>query len=284
MLNAVAFTALRLPLWVWKFNSCKISTRGKFIMNITGSNEMPIKKYELAGFYVEEFLSLDSTNSYLKRCSNCIQGQAAAIAYEQTAGRGRLGRSFFSSGGLYMSLMLRGVAVRYAHLLTPCSAVIVARAIEKLGAHHAGIKWVNDIYIDEKKVCGILCETKPKGAALDYAIVGIGVNLKEPKGGFPKEIKNLAGAAFNDPPEELRGKLASEIINSFSEIEAVLSSRKFIDEYRERSILIGRNIEIVSDDKIIPARVLGIDDECRLIAETAGGTRKIFTGEVSLRL
>lgn len=249
----------------------------------------PLREYGVESFRVSEFLELDSTNNYLKRCA--ADGEpdgAVAIAITQTGGKGRLGRSFFSpESGLYMSILLRrDIPIELAHLLTPMTAVAVAEALEQTGSGNAGIKWVNDIYIGGRKVCGILTETQvnKNGQTLGYAVIGIGVNIKAPEGGFPEDIKNRAGAAFENPETDTRERLAENILNCLSHHLNGLKAKAFLPAYRERSILIGREVEIIEAQGETPARVLGIDGDCRLIAETAEGIREIFTGEVSIKL
>lgn len=248
-----------------------------------------LREYKIGEFKVHEFLELDSTNNYLKKAA--AEGGPdglVAIALSQTGGKGRLGRSFFSpESGLYMSMLLRReLPVSLAHLLTPMTAVAVAEALEETGSARAGIKWVNDIYIGGRKVCGILTETQisKSGQTLDYAVIGIGVNIKAPDDGFPEDIKNRAGAAFVNPTPDTRDRLAANILKCISEHLAGLEARTFIPAYRERSILIGHEIVIVESQSVTPARVLGIDDDCRLIVETSEGIREIFTGEVSIKI
>ena len=123
------------------------------------------------------------------------------VAESQTAGRGRLGRSFHSpvGTGLYMSILLRPTfSAERALFITTAAAVAVCRAIEQETGLKPQIKWVNDIYLHEKKICGILTESsinfETKG--LKWAVLGIGLNLSEPEGGFPEEIRSVAGALF----------------------------------------------------------------------------------------
>ena len=121
-----------------------------------------------------------STNRALKERAPSLPAWHALIALEQTQGRGRLGRSFFSPAGtgLYMSVLLRpSLAPEDVPLITPAAAVAVCRALEELGSDRAQIKWVNDVYIGGRKVCGILTEAGP---GLGYVVVGVGVNVSPP--------------------------------------------------------------------------------------------------------
>ena len=247
-----------------------------------------IGKFRVGEFSVTEYDSLDSTNNLLKKlAAEGSHDGTAAIALTQTGGKGRLGRSFFSPEGcgLYMSVLLRrGIPVELAKLLTPLAAVAVAEALERCGSKKIGIKWVNDLYADGKKVCGILTESQisSDGSALNWAVVGIGVNLVEPPCGYPDGIKDRAGAAFDSASESLRERAAREILLSLGSRLKSLGSRKFIEDYRARSILTGREVTVLPEG--IPARVKGIDSDCRLIVNTPSGERLLESGEVSLKL
>ena len=150
---------------------------------------------------LDVFDTVDSTNTVcLKRASGGDRRTYAAVAGGQTRGRGRRGRSFFSPDGtgLYMSILLRpsGLSADEAVKFTTIAAVAVSEAIEAVAGKTASIKWVNDIYVSGRKACGILTEASfnPEDGTLDYAVVGIGINVYEPQGGFPEEIKDRAGA------------------------------------------------------------------------------------------
>ena len=251
-----------------------------------------LREYSLSGYTVRDFDTLDSTNDYLKRAADCAPDSTVATALMQTGGKGSRGRSFYSEGGgLYFSVLLkRGIPVSQAHLLTPAAAVAVAEGLEKIGAKNAGIKWVNDIYIESRKVCGILTETKisADGQSLAHAIIGIGVNLYEPPNGFPDDIKNKAGAVFKSGSPDLRERCLASILEALSEHVSALPERKFLSAYRERSVLLGREVEILGDnpERDMPERgtAIEIDDDCRLIVRTPSGMRVLNSGEVSVKI
>ena len=145
---------------------------------------------------------LDSTNAEaLRRAVDGAPEGTVIVAEEQTAGRGRRGRSFFSPAGtgIYLSILVRpALAAERAHLLTCSAAVAVAEAIEACAGVDASIKWVNDVYCRGKKVAGILTEGSfdLEGGVLQHAVVGIGVNVRPPHAGFPAEIAERAGAVL----------------------------------------------------------------------------------------
>lgn len=237
------------------------------------------------------FDELDSTNTYLKRLalSGAKEG-TVIIARRQSAGRGRLGRSFFSpdATGLYISVLLRPrLRAENAVNVTAMAAVAAAHAIKRVFPVNAQIKWVNDIFVENKKVCGILCESKfDINAVSEYVVVGAGVNVCTPKDGFPKEIESIAGALADSRDAERRcNELAAVFLEElFTEYEN-LEIKGFIEEYRRLSLAVNRRIAILSGGNVKEAEAVGIDDECRLIVRYDNGEEEsIATGEISIKL
>ena len=239
---------------------------------------------------VEIFDCLESTNTYAKElAASDSRDEVCIIARSQTSGRGRMGRSFFSpDSGLYMSLLLRrNLKATDAMHLTTIAAVAVSRAIDAVAGVNSSIKWVNDIYLNGKKVCGILTEgkTSPDGM-LDFAVVGIGVNLTEPLGGFPSDIAGRAGAVFKTLPDDADNMLAARILNEFFEFIGG-NAKDYVSEYRKRSFIIGKEIDVISlpTEKSRAAKAIGIDDEYRLIVRYEDGQcEALSSGEVTIRL
>ncbi|MBE6612118.1 MAG: biotin--[acetyl-CoA-carboxylase] ligase [Ruminococcaceae bacterium] len=244
----------------------------------------------MSDFPLLEFDCLDSTNLEARRMAEAGDFSECAIAARrQTGGRGRLGRSFFSpDGGLYLSLLLKpDLSPSDALSLTTAAAVAVCRAIEELTSHRACIKWVNDVYIGDRKVCGILTEAKISGGRLQYAIVGIGVNIIAPENGFPAEIADRAGALYDYNPSKMamRIPLAQTIIRTFLGI--IRTNEPHYEEYRRRSMLIGKKVNVhqIHDGESLPATVIGIDEACRLEVKYEDGRLEALTaGEVTLAL
>lgn len=207
------------------------------------------------------------------------------IAGEQTAGRGRLGRSFYSprDGGLYMSVLLRPALSAEASLaVTICAASAAACAIEELTGRETGIKWVNDIYIDGRKVVGILTEASVgNDSRIIYAVMGIGVNIADK--GFPEELKDKAGITGGG--EGLRPKLAAAVLERFFAYYDRLPDNGYLAEYRRRSILTGKMIEYERGGELFTARAVGIDDDARLIVITPRGEElHLGSGEVQIKM
>lgn len=213
----------------------------------------------------------DSTNRVAKELAR--QGAphgTAVLAKRQTAGRGRLGRAFFSpEGGLYLSVILRPQCpVEDRALMTPMAAVAVCRALERVCGASPGIKWVNDLYIGSKKLCGILCE-----GCGDAVIVGIGLNLRTPEGGFPADIP----ATALDVPVD-RQALAEAIR------QQLLQPGAYVAEYRERCLLLGKTVTVHPvRGEPYEARAVDIDHRCRLVVESRRGVETLDSGEVSVR-
>lgn len=164
-----------------------------------------------------KIISLDrcvSTNdeAYLL-AENGAENGTTVTAREQTGGKGTNGRSFFSPGktGIYMSVILRSVKQDRLLDVTPMAAVAVSRTLDKIFGVKTRIKWVNDVYLDGKKVCGILTKAQSKNGKTDFIVVGIGINLFAPEGGFPDDIKNTAGFVSRKYDEALRQKTIEKI-------------------------------------------------------------------------
>jgi BirA family biotin operon repressor/biotin-[acetyl-CoA-carboxylase] ligase len=211
------------------------------------------------------------------------------IALEQTDGRGRMGRSFYSpvSSGIYFSLVLRPkLMLEDALLITTATAVAVSQAIDTVAGVASRIKWVNDIYIGDKKVCGILTEASLnfESGSLEYAIVGIGINIETQD--FPEEINKVAGSLFCEKPtgSPITSILVAEVLNNMAKCMNTLTDQAFLDEYRRRSFLIGKDIIVLRGKEILNAKAIDIDTRARLVVEYEDGTvEALNSGEVSVR-
>ena len=235
--------------------------------------------------------TLSSTSSYLKELAGKkAYERTVVIATRQTAGRGRMGRQFISpDSGLYFSLLLRPrMPISDAVFITTAAAVAMCGAIDSLFDCKAGIKWVNDIYIDNKKICGILTEgVFDTDGKLITAIVGLGVNIFCPEGGFDASIADKAGAllpAGTDYPFA-REKLIAAFLTRFWSYYRAFPLKNHIEEYAQRSILTERTVTVNDADGSYPALVLGIDNRCALHVRLSDGSERFLSsGEVSLSL
>ena len=267
----------------------RLSSRGNSITQAGIYSNMKNEGF----FSIDIRKSVTSTNTILRELA--VKGAPegyVVVAEEQTAGKGRMGRSFFSPPlhGVYFSLLLKPeIGNPDVSLITSAAAVAAARAIEDIFNRKVGIKWVNDLYLDEKKICGILTEStfSMESGMIENAVLGIGINVTKPSGGFPSELKGSITAVMgNDPCSDgERCRLIASVLDEFLGFYNELSARKFLSEYRARSILLGRDIYVMSSGGKRSARALDIDDQCRLIIRYENGeTEALGWGEVSVKL
>ena len=254
---------------------------------------------EAGAFYnIETFKIIDSTNAQLRiRGLDGAKEGLCFIAEEQTAGRGRKGRSFYSpdSTGLYLSVLLRPeLAIEDAILITTAAAVAASKACEltneTLKKGDVRIKWVNDLFVRNKKFSGILTEANLslETHGLDFAVLGIGFNLAPPKGGWPENIEDIAGTLFEK--ESLPGSrntLASAFLNEFLKIYKTLPGVSYLNEYRSRLLGVGKSVKVLEPDGAFKmATVKGVTDRCELIVIYEGEEDEVIlnSGEISIKL
>lgn len=214
------------------------------------------------------------------------------VSAEQTQGRGRLGRSFESrkGTGVYFSLLLRPtLSPQDSLLITTCAAVAVAKAINEISGKEPYIKWVNDIYLDDRKVCGILTQAAfdSEGGSLAYAVLGIGINICFDDNSIPEEIKDIACGVFepDNIPPDAASRLVGRVIDIFMSEYDTLTEKKFLDYYKKHSYLDGKEIFVIKYDCEKSAVALGINDDLSLSVRYENGeTENLFTGEVSTKV
>ncbi len=237
--------------------------------------------------------SVSSTNTVLRDLAG--KGAPAGLvllAQEQTAGRGRLGRSFYSPAGtgLYLSLLLRpSCRAETAAMLTPCAAVAAAETVEELSGRTARIKWVNDVFVGGKKVCGILTEAcvDSDSGRPRYVVIGLGVNVRAPEGGFPEDLRGIAGAAFESGENpELRARLAAGILDRLMDFAQDPADPAIREAYRSRSMVLGQKIRVLSPGRDpVPAEAVDLGEDYSLLVRLDDGSlARLHAGEVSLRL
>lgn len=232
----------------------------------------------------------DSTNNYLKKNWENLSDLTVVTAEFQTAGRGRMGKSFCSpkGTGAYFSMLLKNnISVEISKHLTVMAAVAVAEEIKTVTDRDVKIKWVNDVYIDGKKVCGILTEgaVNPQKDALNYAVIGIGINLKIPENAFPKDLADTVTSVFeNECTKAQKENLINGVI---CRIYKMLSGEDsgYIGRYREYSYLDGKKINIIRENSTESATVVCIDENCNLLVKKDGngGFETLFSGDVSIK-
>lgn len=274
--------------------------------------------------------TLESTNLTAKQMvlSGAPHG-TVVIASTQTMGRGRLGRSFFSpkDTGVYFSMVLRPrsfpspAASENPVLMTTAAAVAISRAIEQVSGRSVQIKWVNDLYLNEKKICGILTEgiVDLETSSIDAMIVGVGINCFPPENDFPEELRGRAASLFfsgedrafrqSAPEYEESGEtnheqspcfsknaLIAASIDCLTDIQSELADCRFLNEYRRRSFVLGKEIcfypggiPTSKNAEITAGRenrgtAIAIDDQGGLVVRLADGSEQtLATGEISVR-
>ena len=239
-----------------------------------------------APVYVHE--RLDSSNQTAKRLALAGAPHGTLVlAGQQSAGRGRMGRRFESPAGkgIYLSLVLRvPVPASKALGVTVGAAVAVARAVQKLCGIELGIKWVNDLYYQGKKVCGILTEagTDLESGQLEWLVVGIGLNLTSTAADWPEELARKAGSLYPGGPAPVsRAALAGAIAR---ELLALCPAFDCLDEYRARCFVPGHWVTVCAETETYAAKALAIDEEGRLVIQRENGRQEALRcGEVTTR-
>lgn len=230
---------------------------------------------------VRIFDTVSSTNTLAVELSKGQTQDMLVAAATQTDGRGRQGKSFFSpDGGVYFSLVTHPKCeLSDAVSVTSAAAVFVAKAIEELTELSPKIKWVNDIYIGDKKVCGILCQSVFEGGKLDRVVIGIGINVKPQN--FPEEISFVAGSLDADIDANiLMAKIAEKVFDFCKNPH----DKSYLEYYKKISCVIGEKIIFYENGIEHFGKALGIDDNAALIVEENGTTKKLTGGEITVRV
>ncbi len=276
------------------YNISAITNKGYCLLPendiLSAESIRPYLKGAAVDFLLDVRQTVTSTNTLAKAlAAGGAKEGTVIVASEQTEGRGRMGRSFYSpsSTGVYLSIILRPkLNLSDSLLITTGAAVAAAKAIEAIAGVKAGIKWVNDIFVEGKKVCGILTEASLnfESGGLEYAVVGIGINISTEN--FPDTLKSIAGSIFTNKPGDrpVSSLLIAELLNNIAECMNSLTDRKYLQEYRERSFLIGQDILVMKGNEEKPAKAIELDDQARLIVRYEDQTLEtLSSGEVSIR-
>lgn len=259
---------------------------------------------------IECFSEIDSTNNYAKRLLSESQNlfdtqenftqtgyklnNSVIIAETQTSGRGRLGRTFISPKrtGIYLSIIhIPKGGIKDPSQITAISAVAVCRAIKKLFKFSPQIKWVNDIFYKNKKIAGILTEGiyNFETKQIESAVIGIGINIFD-NPIFVKDNIKIAGSICGDmktsqsiPRMKLAAQITGEVLSILNE-----DKQKVICEYKENSLLIGKQITVfpvIGDiSKSFTAKAIDINQNAELVVELSDGTQKnLNSGEVTIK-
>lgn len=239
----------------------------------------------LIGKKVIRIKETESTNDLAKEyAKNGEEEGVVIVADSQTKGKGRLGRSFFSpyGTGLYMSVILRPGVERNGLLITSFASVAVCRAIKKVCGASPKIKWVNDVYLGGKKVCGILTESLIFEGKAEYIILGIGLNVNG--GEFPENIRDIATSIEKETfKKQDKEALLKEILNELDELYKSYENGDFLKESKELSCVLGKEVKVIRGNEIYTAKAVDIDSLGGLVIERDGKKETLNSGEVSIR-
>lgn len=250
----------------------------------------PLLTTKEIGRNMQVFSEIDSTNTAAKKlASERVPDGTVIIADKQTEGRGRMGRSFESPSGtgIYMSLVLYPkFGLECAPLITSAAACAVAEAIDEVCGCDVSIKWVNDLYLNGRKICGILTEASLglEMKNLDHAVIGIGVNVRSVRNVFGEELGNIATSIEDETGVKAdRNVLCGAMLNKLEHYLGMVESREFLNEYRRRELLTGNTITANVGGNTLTGMAMGIDDNANLIIKLPDGKlKKLGSGEASL--
>ena len=236
-----------------------------------------LKKYQNIDFQI--FNTIDSTNIYAKKIVPSITKNTIIISNSQTSGQGKFGKKFFSPAntGIYMTIILKDtIKTKNVFSITFLCALAVCKAIEKLTDIKPKIKWINDIFINNKKCCGILteCETDLKKKISKNIIAGIGLNVNTMK--FPKELKNIATSLQNHIDRNI---IISEIINNFFKFYNNLTIKQIIEKYKKYCFVLDKDIYYTRNNIKYIAKVVDINKFGNLIIKDIDGKLKVLEYE-----
>ena len=223
------------------------------------------------------FETIDSTNTYARENAGELEAPVLITADEQTRGRGRRGNSFYSpkDEGIYFTLLFE--AEPGFDLVTPAAAVCVCESIKELTGKETQIKWVNDIFYEGKKVCGILCERFAAGERILTA-AGIGINLTMRD--FPAEIPQAGSLGVSADGRALARDISRRILETNSRFDR----EKILGEYRKRLFILGHKISFVKNGETFEGIAEDINTDCNLTVKTAGGYETLKSGEISVKI
>jgi len=242
------------------------------------------------GHEIIHFDSIDSTNNYAKNIAIHNAEGTVVTAEQQISGKGRLGRSWVSppKKGIYFSIILKpNLEPSKAAKLTLIGAAAVHLALKDMNMD-SKIKWPNDIIIDGKKVCGILTEMSCELNAINYIVIGIGINANLDADDFSDDFKNKATSLKIILGQNIqRSKLLALVLNHFEKLydsfKEDLDIKETIEICRKHSALMGKEIQVIKDGSIKLGRAIGLSDEGELLVQFEDGIEKIYSGEVSVR-
>ncbi len=253
-----------------------------------------IKSYlidELKGVDIHLLKTVTSTNDYAKDLAkHGANKYTLVVADTQTNGKGRMGRTFISPAGtgIYMSMILRPkTSIETTQLITACVAVAISKAIDTVCNTNTKIKWVNDVFLNDKKLSGTLTEgaINFETNTFDYAIVGCGINVRSIKHLLSEDLSNVATSIEDETSLKVsRSRLIAEVFNNVYLQVKDIENKHFLEDYRSRSMIIGKQVLVLEHGKETIAKAIGIDDTAGLIVQFKDGSTKVLnSGEARIK-
>lgn len=257
-------------LSLFAYNLLFLYTKKMNILNEQNIRKFLQKKYQNFNFQI--FDTIDSTNIYAKKIVKKLTKNTIIISNSQTNGQGKFGKSFFSPAntGIYMTIVLKdNIDTTKVFSITFLCALAVCKAIEKLTDIKPKIKWINDIFVNNKKCCGILteCETNFKTNISNNIIAGIGININTVK--FPKDLKDIAVSLQQNNIN--KNQMIAEIINNFFKFYTNLNIKQVIEKYKKYCFVLGKDICYTKENIKHIAKALDINDSGNLIVKDING-------------
>jgi len=237
------------------------------------------------------FNSITSTNDYAKDLAKQNSPEFTLVVSDmQTNGKGRMGRVFCSPSGtgVYMSIILKPKTnIEASQLITSYVAVAISKAIDAIANCSTKIKWVNDIFLNDKKISGTLTEGAMdfETGYFSYAIVGIGINVRSINNVFNDELSNIATSIEDETGRKIsRSRLIAEVLNNIYLQIKDIENKEFLEDYTRRSMIIGKDIIVSERGKETTAKAIGIDETAGLIVKFQDGSTKVLnSGEARIK-
>ena len=242
---------------------------------------------ETLGKKVVYFESTPSTNEEAKKIAReGAEEGTIVVAEEQTTGRGRLTRHFYSpfAKGIWFSVIFRPTFFPMeASKSTLLAAVGVCRGIRRLGLADAGIKWPNDILYHGKKLVGMLCEMSASMEKIDYIIMGIGINTGMKEKEFPEDFRGHATSFLNEGVNVSRRDLLAAVLEAEYKLAQTEGFGRVLDDWRKLSVTLGEEVRVIFGNDNYTGKAVDIDDDGCLLVDTGREVRRVMAGDVSIR-
>ena len=247
---------------------------------------------KIIGKQMEYYPSVDSTNRAAKALAyHGAEDGTIVVAEEQTGGKGRLERKFFSPRvkGIWFSIILRpNFSPHETPKFTLMSAVAVVEAMKRFNLK-AGIKWPNDILFDGRKLVGILTEITGELGKISYLVIGVGINVNISREEFPEELRDIAASLSEINGEQIpRVKFFRAVLEEFDKLYIEVTANgfdKILERWKENNITLGKKIHVISagDDENFDGKAVDLNSEGALVVETENELRTVYAGDVSIR-